>query len=66
MLEMRGTVIELGPFCWNDEPEPRAQVGDVVMIAKMSGALVKGPKDDKQYRIVNDRDVFAQITYFGE
>lgn len=58
-LEMRARVIEVGPACWPDEP-PRARPGDLVMIAKMSGAVVTG-LDGKKYRAINDRDVFLGI-----
>jgi co-chaperonin GroES (HSP10) len=61
MLEQRAVVIEVGPACWPDEP-PRAIPGDHVLIARMGGALAIGPADGKQYRLVNDRDIFAQIT----
>ncbi len=60
MLQMRVQVVECGPYCWPDEPEPRAKPGDIVMVAKMSGNLVKGV-DGKQYRAINDRDVFIQV-----
>lgn len=66
MLEMRAKVVEVGPHCWPDEPVPRAKVGDNVLVAKMSGALVMGTKDQKQYRVVNDRDIFLAITHEGE
>lgn len=62
MLEMRAKVVEIGPSCWPDEP-PRCSPGDIVMVAKMSGSLVIGPKDGKQYRAVNDRDIFMGVTY---
>ena len=64
MLEMRARVIAIGPNCWPDEP-PRCAVGDLVMVAKMSGALVVGPADKKQYRAINDRDVFLKIVNEG-
>lgn len=60
MLQMRVEVVAVGPHCWPDEPEPRCKAGDVVLVAKMSGALVKG-LDGKQYRAINDRDIFIAI-----
>lgn len=60
MLQMRVEVVECGPHCWPDEPEPRAKPGDTVMVAKMSGSLVKG-LDGKQYRAINDRDIFIRV-----
>lgn len=61
MVEQRAIVIEIGPACWPDEP-PRAQVGDKVLISKMSGYMCTGPADGKRYRLINDRDIFAAIT----
>lgn len=62
LVEQRATVVEIGPACWPDEPA-RAKVGDKVLIARMSGYALTGPADGKLYRIVNDRDIFAQIVH---
>ena len=62
LVEQRAVVVEIGVACWPDEP-PRAKVGDKVLIARMSGYALTGPADGKLYRIVNDRDIFAQITH---
>jgi co-chaperonin GroES (HSP10) len=62
LVEQRATVVEVGPACWPDEPA-RAKPGDRVLIAAMSGYALKGPADGHLYRIVNDRDIFAQITH---
>lgn len=62
MLQMRVEVVEVGPHCWSDEPTPRAKAGDIVLVAKMSGHLVKGPKDGKQYRAINERDIFMAVA----
>lgn len=64
-LEQRARVVDIGANAWVDEP-PRAARGDYVMISKMAGSAVTGPKDGKSYRMINDRDVFAQITYIPE
>lgn len=64
LVEQRAVVVEIGVACWPDEP-PRAKVGDRVLIARMSGYALTGPADGKLYRIVNDRDIFAQITHEG-
>ena len=60
-LEARATVIAIGQHAWHDEPTPRCQVGDRVMVAMMAGKLVQGPLDDQWYRLVNDRDIYATI-----
>lgn len=60
-IDQRATVIELGPNVWCDEPTPRAKVGDKVLIARYSGHMATGTADGKQYRFVNDRDIFAAI-----
>jgi co-chaperonin GroES (HSP10) len=59
-LEQRALVVAVGKACWPDEP-PRAAVGDKVLIAKMAGYPAKGTKDGEQYRLVNDRDIFARV-----
>lgn len=62
MVETRATVIDIGPVAWEDEPTPRARVGDKVLITKFAGAMAIGPADGKTYRLVNDRDIFAGIS----
>ena len=66
MLENRARVIEVGPSAWHDEPSARACAGDLVLITKFAGFSARGPKDGKPYRIVNDRDIFAGITFEPE
>lgn len=61
MLEQRAVVIELGEHAYPDEPQ-RCKPGDKVLVARMSGYLAVGPADGKRYLMVNDRDIFAQIT----
>jgi len=61
MNEMRGVVLAVGPTCWADEPEPRALVGDRVLISKWAGVIVKGPKDGKMYRLCNADDIFCGL-----
>ena len=63
MVDMRATVIAVGPNAWHDEPTPRAIVGDRVMVTQCAGAMVKGPADGQTYRLVNDRDIFCAITH---
>lgn len=60
MIEMRAVVIEVGPACWPDEP-PRAKPGDKVFVTKFAGHMVVGTKNGKQYRLVNDRDIFCRL-----
>lgn len=62
MVETRAIVIEAGPAAWDDEKAPRATPGDKVMISKFAGVMVKGVKDDKVYRLVNDRDIYCRIN----
>ena len=60
-LENRAIVVEIGELAWKDEPNPRAKVGDKVLLANYCGVLVTGPKDGKVYRMVNDRDIYCQF-----
>lgn len=61
MNEQRAVIVEVGKYAWHDEVEPRASVGDKVLVSKFAGVLVKGTADGEQYRLVNDRDIFAAI-----
>lgn len=63
MLQDRIRVIAIGAACWNDEPTPRARIGDLVLIPYMSGRMVRG-KDGVLYRMINDRDVIAEVEEF--
>ena len=65
LVEQRAVVVEVGPECWTGESQPRAKVGDRVLIARLSGYALTGPADGRLYRIVNDRDIFAAITHEG-
>jgi co-chaperonin GroES (HSP10) len=61
MVEQRARIIAIGDNCWCDEPTPRAQVGDRVLVARYAGFQAQGTADGKMYRFVNDRDIFAAI-----
>lgn len=67
MVEQRAIVVEVGPMAWDDEVNgegfkvPRAKPGDKVFITQFAGMLVKGVKDGKDYRLVNDRDIYCGI-----
>lgn len=61
MIEQRATVIAVGVSAWCDEKEPRAKPGDRVLVSRFAGFMAKGTKDGKQYRFINDRDIFAAI-----
>ena len=63
MLENRAVVVAVGPAAWHDEPGPRAQVGERVLVTKFAGFMAKGPADGKMYRLVNDRDIFCAISH---
>ncbi len=58
-LENRARVVAVGPSAWADEPQPRAVIGDLVLLANYAGVIVKGVRDGKLYRIVNDRDIYC-------
>ena len=66
MVDNRAVVIAVGPNAWHDEPSPRAEVGDKVLVTKFAGFMATGPRDGIQYRLVNDRDIFCAITHEGD
>jgi co-chaperonin GroES (HSP10) len=61
LAETRAIVVEIGPRAWLDEGAPRCSVGDKVLITRYAGTMITGPKDQKIYRFVNDRDIFCVI-----
>lgn len=61
MVETRAVVVAIGPEAWKGEAAPRAKPGDKVMIVQFAGAMVVGPKDSRQYRVVNDMDIFLGL-----
>lgn len=61
VIEQRAVIVEIGPQAWHDELAPRAAVGDKVLVSKFAGHMLKGTNDGAQYRLVNDRDIFARI-----
>lgn len=63
MLQDKIRVVAIGAACWQDEPQARAQVGDLVLIPYLAGRMVRG-KDGVVYRMVNDRDVMAECDDF--
>ena len=63
MLQDRIRVVAIGGACWNDEPEPRTKVGELVLIPYLSGRMVRG-KDGILYRVVNDKDVIVETDEF--
>lgn len=62
MIENRAVVIEVGPEAWAGEKEPRAKVGDKVIVTRYAGVMTIGPLDNQVYRLINDRDIFCRIT----
>jgi len=62
MADTRALVIAVGPSAWHDEPQPRAAVGDKVLVTKFAGMSAIGPADGAAYRLVNDRDIFCAIV----
>ncbi len=61
MVDTMAEVIAIGPSAWHDEPQPRAKVGEIVLITKFAGFVAIGPKDKNVYRLVNDRDIFCGV-----
>lgn len=61
MLEQRAIIVDVGPLAWYDEGQPRAHIGQKVLVSKFAGYMAKGTADNEQYRFVNDKDIFAAI-----
>jgi co-chaperonin GroES (HSP10) len=68
VVETRGIVIANGENLvpdpkpeWNQQ-RPRAQPGDKVMLVRYAGVMIVGPADQRQYRLVNNGDIYAKIS----
>lgn len=62
--QMEGVIVAVSPLAfsydnWKDASPPK--VGDRILFAKYSGAVVKG-KDGIDYRIINDKDCAAVLA----
>ncbi|MCI4436272.1 MAG: hypothetical protein JHC33_05605 [Ignisphaera sp.] len=65
MAQTQGTIVSMGDTCFEDEVSPWCKEGDFVMFGKYAGVVYQG-QDEKQYRILNDKDVVAVITKKGK
>jgi chaperonin GroES len=61
LAEQKARVVEVGPHAWRGET-PWAKVGDLIVFSKWAGHACVGPLDKKQYRVVNDNDIFMRFT----
>jgi co-chaperonin GroES (HSP10) len=61
LAQVRGTVVEVGPTAYADQPAPWCKIGDIVTFGKYSGLIYKGEEtaDGNEYRMVNDLDIVA-------
>ena len=61
----RGTLIAMSPTAFSYETWPVGTVlpkaGDKVLFGKYAGTAIKGPKDGKDYRVLNDKDIIALL-----
>ena len=60
MVEVNALVIEIGPEAWKEEKDPRAYIGEKVLVSKWCGHITTG-KDGKLYRLVNAEDIFCGV-----
>lgn len=62
IAEQKAVVMAVGNGPWDDRDPPRAKVGDKILFAKWAGYAAVGPADGKDYRVVNNTDIFMRIT----
>lgn len=62
MATMEGTVVGIGPCCWEDYPgDPWVSVGDRVIFAQYAGKIVTDPDTGEEFFVTNDIDVQVRI-----
>lgn len=67
--QTRGHIVAVSPLAftyvsdeeWRAAGATKPQVGDQVIYGKYKGVNVRGPADDKEYTIVNDKDICAVV-----
>ncbi len=68
----RGTVVEVGPLCWNhldkdsSDWAPWCKPGDKVIFARYSGKVLKHPETEEEFFLMNDEDIQAVLVEEGE
>lgn len=60
--QILGTIVQIGPFAWNDDPEQWAKIGDKTLYSKYGGTFVKDPESGIEYVVLNDIDIVAIIS----
>lgn len=60
-IESKGIVIAIGPDAWDGMSQPRAKLGDTVMVTQYCGALIEGPADGKTYRVIRGDDIYGRV-----
>lgn len=67
MADQMVIFIQAGPLAWNEEKDdegnviPRAVPGEVCLVTRHAGLMLKSPRNGEMYRMMNDRDVFCAI-----
>lgn len=62
LAETKGVLVAIGSMAGKDWDGDKLEIGCRVMIAKYAGLLCRG-KDDKEYRLVNDKDLCAVLDF---
>lgn len=57
--QTRGRLIACGPYAWDDYPQPEAQPGSRVIIAKYCGIL--HDHKGRKYRLIKDCEIMATL-----
>lgn len=60
--ECKGTVVALGGMAFKDFEGCKPKIGDRISMNKYAGVQTTG-KDDQEYRIINDKEVNAVISF---
>jgi len=65
MRKTRATLVAKGGKAFHDingNLRDECEVGDVIEIKQYAGAALIGPKDEVEYQLINDTDVYGKVV----
>lgn len=57
-----GTVVQVGPCAYEEDPEPWCKEGDRIVYGKYVGYWITDPETEDEYLVLDPHDVLCVIT----
>ena len=59
--QMRGELVAIGEYAWDNYKTPWGEVGDYILFSKHAGKIIEDPVTGEDYVIMNDEDLIAVL-----